>query len=628
MRNKKWLTGFYAAGLAAMCAIFAGNAVYASETGTAGQSSAVTGGGAVIRETVIPNDDTGIPDKALYEALAEIFDANDDSIITEEEVSSKYDENEGFLDVVLSNKGIKDLTGIGKIAYRGSIDLSNNEIVDISPLVYEEAEYISLNLFNNQIEDIEPLSGLSGKTLLSLSLAQNKIKKIPKGLDVKAEYLNLNNNQIDDISGLCGEKALTGFYLYLGDNQITDISPLMEGYYGMLWLNNNNISELPDNIGKTRLLESDLIVDSGEYYQISIRLDGNNITEAEARAKLPKEWIDFVTEYSGQSWFDMQGFIKDTVDEESYITAVSGNEAITAEDFAEILEKNKEKSVVIKNENGVSFTFKKGEMKAVEGMEFYDFGTTLYYDYETLPEVLKKNVNASTWICSIDYHYSGKLPAKADIRIYVGRGHAGKKLYYSYYREDGKLDFVQPVIVDEEGYVTVSQEHCSRYVFTLKKPSTGSSGGNSSDSSSSSTGSSHSPESSASAKSIAEKKGVWVKTEKGWWYSYSDKTWLANQWKQIEGTWYYFDASGYMAEGWRFLDGKWYYLNPVAGNMAEGWKLVAGKWYYLNPVTGDMAIGWKFVNGKWYFLTEDGSCLLNAVTKDGYRVDETGAWIE
>ena len=39
-----------------------------------------------------------------------------------------------------------------------------------------------------------------------------------------------------------------------------------------------------------------------------------------------------------------------------------------------------------------------------------------------------------------------------------------------------------------------------------------------------------------------------------------------------------------------------------------------------------MAVGWLEADGKWYYLRPDGSCLINGVTPDGYRVDGNGVW--
>ncbi|AGF56482.1 hypothetical protein B0P06_005249 [Clostridium saccharoperbutylacetonicum] len=39
-------------------------------------------------------------------------------------------------------------------------------------------------------------------------------------------------------------------------------------------------------------------------------------------------------------------------------------------------------------------------------------------------------------------------------------------------------------------------------------------------------------------------------------------------------------------------------------------------------------IGWQNIKDKWYYFNSDGEILINAETPDGYKVDETGAWIK
>lgn len=70
----------------------------------------------------------------------------------------------------------------------------------------------------------------------------------------------------------------------------------------------------------------------------------------------------------------------------------------------------------------------------------------------------------------VKFNYSGQLPATASIRIPVGTQYAGKTLYYSYMNNDNTFADTQTVVVDEEGYITVKQEHCSSYVVTNKAP--------------------------------------------------------------------------------------------------------------------------------------------------------------
>lgn len=644
MRKKTLLTGLLAVGMSVILPMLTGTIVHAEEIRTIEYPNPASGSGVTVAGTIIPNDETGIPDKALYEALAKIFDSNLDGVITEEEVDIYYEaiSPEYYENLDLSGFGICDLTGINKVIKRNNVwlNLSYNQIVDISPLM---CDGIWFDLSNNLIENLEPLRYFSeNKPLIaeSLNLENNKIKNIPTGLNIHVESLILSGNQITDISSLAGENALSGFYLFLSNNQIEDISPLMNGYYGALWLDHNNISVLPDNIGRTRLLEGDLIEDSREWYMISLKLDGNNITEAEARAKLPEEWINFVTDYSGQSWFDMQDFIKDTPNgEDTFVVEISDNESISKETFAEILEQNKEKAVVIQNKNNVTFTFPKGEMQPIETMDSYNFGTTLYYEYENLPEDLKENANKDTWICSITYQYSGKLPAKADIRFYIGTNWANHTIYYSYYKENGSLDFIQTARVDENGFITVSQDHCSSYIITSSKPAsnpssddneTNTNSSDDSDDSNDDTNNNSYPIHTVTnpTMDMGDTTGIWKKDSTGWWYQKADSSYPIGCWLFIRGKWYLFDNNGYMLTGWQKTGNHWYYLNPVNGDMEEGWKRIQSQWYYLNPVSGDMAVGWKFINNHWYFLTENGNCLLDTITPDGYKVDQNGAWIK
>ncbi len=142
----------------------------------------------------------------------------------------------------------------------------------------------------------------------------------------------------------------------------------------------------------------------------------------------------------------------------------------------------------------------------------------------------------------------------------------------------------------------------------------------------------------------------WLKTGNGKWYYLSGSGAMSVGWQFINGKWYYLDTvngdmkgdwqkvngkwyyldpkNGDMRSSWQLVRGKWYYLDPKNGDMKTDWQLVNGKWYYLDPVNGDMKTGWQLVRGKWYYLDpKNGDCLINTVTPDGYRVDQSGAWV-
>ena len=155
----------------------------------------------------------------------------------------------------------------------------------------------------------------------------------------------------------------------------------------------------------------------------------------------------------------------DTTTENYVLDLSDGNAVLSGEDFASLLEENKTKDVVIQSNNGVTFTFKKGTMQAVEGKDSYDFSTTLNSDYSKVTN-LPSHVTADNFIEKIDYNYSGQLPAEASIRFYVGIEYAGKTLYYSQLLGNSSISLVQSVTVDAEGYITVTQDHCSSYIIT------------------------------------------------------------------------------------------------------------------------------------------------------------------
>ena len=79
-------------------------------------------------------------------------------------------------------------------------------------------------------------------------------------------------------------------------------------------------------------------------------------------------------------------------------------------------------------------------------------------------------VTKDNFVSQVKFNYSGQLPATASIRIPVGTQYAGTTLYYSLMKADGTFAGTQAVVVDEEGYMTVKQNHCSEYVITKEAP--------------------------------------------------------------------------------------------------------------------------------------------------------------
>ena len=155
------------------------------------------------------------------------------------------------------------------------------------------------------------------------------------------------------------------------------------------------------------------------------------------------------------------------VSSDSYTVDLGDSQTISADTFASILAENATKDVIIKSNNNVTFTFAKGTMASVDGKTEYDFSTSIVNAYaDTMPSYITKN----NFVSQINYNYSGKLPATANIRFYVGTEYAGQTLYYSLMNADNTFAEVQAVVVDADGYMTVKQDHCSSYVVTKTEP--------------------------------------------------------------------------------------------------------------------------------------------------------------
>ena len=55
--------------------------------------------------------------------------------------------------------------------------------------------------------------------------------------------------------------------------------------------------------------------------------------------------------------------------------------------------------------------------------------------------------------------------------------------------------------------------------------------------------------------------GTWKSKNGGWWYEFSDGSYVKNDWKKIDGKWYHFNENGWLQGGWLLDKGKWYWLH-------------------------------------------------------------------
>lgn len=161
--------------------------------------------------------------------------------------------------------------------------------------------------------------------------------------------------------------------------------------------------------------------------------------------------------------------LKEEADDKEYTVEITEEKtAISKEEFSEIVKENAEKDIVIKSNNDVVFTFPKGTMTEVKGMEKYDFGTEIIKDFDDKKEHPHK-VDKDNFVTRINFNYSGKLPGKVSIKFFVGTDRIGATLHYSLINDDNSVTYIQSVVVDKDGYITVQQDHCSDYVVTTER---------------------------------------------------------------------------------------------------------------------------------------------------------------
>ena len=66
----------------------------------------------------------------------------------------------------------------------------------------------------------------------------------------------------------------------------------------------------------------------------------------------------------------------------------------------------------------------------------------------------------------------------------------------------------------------------------------------------------------------------------------------------------------------------------MAGSAFAGeWKPSSEGWWYQNDDGSYPANSWQWIDGRCYCFDQNGYCLLDTMTPDGYMVDASGAWV-
>ncbi len=200
--------------------------------------------------TNILTGEVAIPDPNLRAAIAEALGKENTAFvsITAEEMTT-------LTTLRVSNKNIKDLTGIEHAINLEELWISKNPISDLSPLI-RLINLIGLGAWETSIEDLSPLAGLT--KLRWLDFGRTPISNLSALADLTSlKKLEFYACDIKDISPLAKLTGLTE--LRLGGNRLPDASPVV-GLINLevLDIHHGALSDLSPLAGLTNLKELNL----------------------------------------------------------------------------------------------------------------------------------------------------------------------------------------------------------------------------------------------------------------------------------------------------------------------------------------------------------------------------------
>lgn len=124
--------------------------------------------------------------------------------------------------------------------------------------------------------------------------------------------------------------------------------------------------------------------------------------------------------------------------------------------------------------------------------------------------------------------------------------------------------------------------------------------------------------------------GAWQSNAKGWWWQYSNGSYVTNDFVEVNGNTYYFKADGYMATGWQEIETKseysdytwknWYYFESNGAMVKDSWKQIDGKWYYFGADGAMYSRGTYYIGDKEQVFAPSGQ-WVSGWTWDAYTYD-------
>ena len=203
----------------------------------------------ITQPDVLPGGQVHFPDSNLRAAIAEALGKSINASITAEEMKR-------FTMLNVSERGIRDLTGLQFATNLNRLELAWNQVSDLSPIAGLKS-LTRLVLFEHLITDVTALKDLTNLTTLAVHLSQVSDLSPLSGL-TKLESMVFGGSKISDLTPLAGLSSLKR--LDLGGD-ISDISPLAQlTGLNRLTLSHNDISDISPIAGLSGLNRLDLSV--------------------------------------------------------------------------------------------------------------------------------------------------------------------------------------------------------------------------------------------------------------------------------------------------------------------------------------------------------------------------------
>ena len=294
----------------------------------------------------LPDAIVNIPDPNLHLEIAKILGQPVDKPITVEQM-------EGFTAFgihetwymgnstphVLSEKNIKDLTGMEYAKNLNELAIGGNEISDLSPIA-NLTEIEHLYFAENNVSDLTPIKNLTKMRYIGMESNQDILDLSPLANMEELEVIRLSHNfLITDISVLAGKEKLRKVLMW--GPPITDMSPLANlPNIEHIDLCGNKISEIPslENAPKLKqlYLRDNQISDVSILQNLTglerLNLGNNNLTDITPLARMTNlKWLD-LSENTITDWTPLNELAKNTKIEPNGFVFTSDATRIVVED--------------------------------------------------------------------------------------------------------------------------------------------------------------------------------------------------------------------------------------------------------------------------------------------------------